>query len=345
MKSPLSLISELGGYENLEDGDFGRLAGFSLRKTLLPHDRFKKAISLIAELHHYRQHNKVGGGILICGPSGVGKSTLLDHYRESFPKVHDQQQTLIPVLYLETPSTPSVKNMAESILQALGDPFAHRGTAEEKTVRIYRLLEACKVELLLIDEFQHFIYAHSTVEFRRVSDWLKNIINHSGLAVVLVGLPEAEMVIQSNEQLARRFSAKHVLSAFDFNEESDFREFRGILKAFEQALPLPAEEPLYEANLARRFWVASNGLLDYVRKTLEGAVQVAGSAGHQSLDLGAYAAGFRKEIWKEAENRLNPFHPESPLRPLNRPGEPFYAAYQRHAIGSPLARRFMDGKK
>lgn len=312
---------------------------FSLRKTLLTHQRFIKVITHIAELHLHSQSNAVGGGLLVTGPSGVGKTTILQHYVDQFPRVREPQKTRIPVLHVVTPSSPTVKSFTESILLALGDPMARRGSAEEKTFRIFQLLKACEVEILLIDESQHFYYAHSIVEFRRVSDWLKNMISISGLAVVMFGLEETEMVIFSNEQLARRFSSRLNLSPFTFSDDEDFKEFRAALKGFQEVLPIEVDEPLYGANLARRFLIASNGLLDYVRKILEGAVVVAGRAGLKNLDLNTYSAGFRNNVWPEVTDRLNPFHPESPLRHLNRSGEPFYAGEKRNAIGSPLARR------
>jgi len=341
---PIDILIQYGeSSATLDPADIS-MVGFSLKKMLFPHSRFKEALRRIARLHNYSQQNEVGGGLLITGPSGFGKTTILQHYLELFPRVVELNHTRIPVLYVTTPASPTVKSMAEAILVALGDPIARRGSAEEKTFRIYQLLQACQVELLMIDEFQHFCYAHSIVEFRSITDWLKNVISLTGMGVVLCGLPEAEMVIQSNEQLARRFSTKYALTPFDVAQEGEFKEFRGILKSFQAAIPLPTEEPLYEANLARRFLIASNGLLDYVRKILEGAVEVAGDAQRDSLDIDLYAAGFRKQVWSDVPDRLNPFYPKSPLRPLIRPGEPFHAGDKRHAIGSPLARRMHNSR-
>ena len=341
--TPIEIIQNYAGAKT-DDGhrslnSLSETTNFSLRKTLLLHTRYKDTLTQIAELHHYSKANNVGGGFLIFGPSGVGKSTILEQYLEHFPRMHAQHKTTIPVLHVVTPASPTVKSMAEAILLALGDRTARRGSAEEKTFRIYQLFKACEVEIILCDEFQHFYYAHSVIEYRRISDWLKNLISVSGIAVVLCGLPESEMVVYSNEQLARRFSSRKHITTFELNNEMDFIEFRAVMKGFQQALPFAVEEPLYEANLARRFLVASNGLLDYVRKILEGAVVLAGRAGLQQLDMSTYAAAFRRNVWPEISDRLNPFHPESPIRLLNRHGEPFYSGDKRNALGSPLARR------
>jgi DNA transposition AAA+ family ATPase len=339
MMTPLDIIKQYADVPSANENTLAETSKFSLRKTLLEHTRYKQALTLIAELHEHSRHNNVGGGLLITGPSGVGKTTILEQYLDVFPRVQLPQKTTIPVLHVVTPGTPTFKSMAESILLALGDPMALRGTAEDKTFRIYQLLKACEVELLLVDEFQHFYYAHSVNEFRRISDWLKNLISISGIAVVLFGLPEAETVVYSNEQLARRFSTKQRLGSFRLNNPYDFMEFRAVLMGFQKKLPVSVEVPLFEANLTRRFLVASNGLLDYLRKILEGAVVISGKAGLQELTMETYAAAFRKHVWPEVPDKLNPFHPQSPVRLLIRPGEPFYSGDKRNALGSPLARR------
>ncbi len=337
--TPFQLIIKYADLDNHQKPIVDQLHGFSLRDTILEHQRFRTSLKSIAEIHYYCVKNKVGKGLLIIGPSGLGKTTILKHYAAQFPVSVEAKFTRIPVLFVSTPSLPTTELMAEAILLALGDPLATKGNTERKFERIKLLLKQCQVELLIIDEFQHFFYARTIVEFRTITDRIKTFIEATEIAVVLCGLPEAEMVTQSNDQMARRFSCKHTLTPFNLDSEHDFIEFRGVLKAFQEKLPLRVETPLFEANLARRFLIASNGLLDYVRKILEGAVSAATAAGHQSIDLPGYAEGFRREVWADVADRLNPFHQESPLRVLNRSGEPFYASYKRHAIGSPLARR------
>ena len=338
--NPIEIIQKFAAAPSRERSlDVSSTHGFSLRQTILEHSRFRSALKRIAELHHFSQQNHVGCGLLIIGLSGIGKSSVLKHYLKLFPIVQEPQVTRIPVLLVTTPASPTVKSMAEAILTAMNDPMATKGSAEEKTLRFYQLFERCKVELLLIDEFQHFYYAHTIVEFRRITDWLKNFISVTERAIVLCGLPEAELVVQSNEQLARRFSSKFTLSPFQMNPHEDFLEFRGILRALQEILPIPVDVPLFEANLARRFLVASHGLLDYVCKILEGSIRIAAEAGLKSLDMQVYSAAFKKEVWIDCGDRLNPFHPESHLRALNKSGEPFYPGHKRHTIGSPLARR------
>lgn len=322
-----------------EGRDPRRLLGFRLDSIPIVHHRFKSSIFQIAELHQRQRNGSLGAGITLCGMSGVGKSTILDAYTAQFPRYFETHSTRIPVLQATVPSAPTVRSLAGSILEAMGDQRSHRGTAPEKTTRIRAFFKRCGVELLLLDEFQHLFYAPNATAFRDVTDWLKNLLEENRTGMVACGLRASEYVIDSNEQLARRFSQRIRIEPFSFEDEADFREFRGILRAFEACLPIPPATPLHETNLARRFLVGSYGLLDYVIKILEGAVSAANLAKVDTLDLDVYAAGFRNRVWLDVPDRLNPFHEESPLRPLDRPGELFHLHVRQEIVGSPVANK------
>lgn len=338
--TPIELMTRYADFrDGVESAGDNALWGFKLQTAPIPHRRFREGMFRLAELHHSRRAYQSGSGLLFTGPSGAGKSTLIEYYESLYPRVHDQEGTRIPVLRVSVPSSPSAKSLAEAILVALKDPKAHRGTASEKTERIQWWLAHCGVELILLDEFQHLYYPATLAAFRDVTDWLKRLISNTDIGMVACGLPEAVHVVESNEQLARRFCARIQLTPFDLEDDDDFREFRGFLKALEALLPLPMETPLHESNLARRMHVASYGLLDYLGKVLEGAVSAAFAARLEKIDLPALAAGFRNRVWSTVPDRLNPFHPESILRPLDRVGEVFYLHTHHNPVGSPLARR------
>lgn len=313
--------------------------GFKLRMDPLPHRRYREAMFRMAELHQQRRRYGTGGGLLLTGPSGAGKSTMVRAYHANFARQYLSERTSVPVLLVSVPSSPTAKSLAGAMLLALGQKKAHRGTAPEKTAWVYDLFAKCGVEMVLLDEFQHIFYSPTLNAFRDVTDWLKNFLEDTKVGMVACGLSAAEMVVNSNEQLARRFSERIRISPFALEDEADFQEFRGILKALQALLPLPTELPLYEANLARRIYICSYGLLDYVVKVLEGAISVATSAGIENIDCQVLAAAFRQRVWRDVPERLNPFHPESPLRPLDRPGEVFYLHTRQDLVGSPVARK------
>lgn len=299
-----------------------QLSGFSIRNQIIEYPAYQDAFRRIERLHRRAMATGHPGGLLITGLSGTGKSTIKRQYAAGFPTVDDGSITLIPVLTVDTPPAPTVKNLAESILIALSDQMSHKGSAEQKTQRIYDFISRCGVTLLLVDEFQHFFEHGRRNEVRRVSDWLKSLINNAGIPVVLLGLPECELVLKLNPQLARRFSARYRLKPFGFATAVEIREFRGVLDAVQAALPMPSVS-WTSLEMARRFHYATFGLIDYVCKIADGAVELAREFGRAVIDEAVLAGAFEEEVWRDVPPKLNPFSPDAILRPLTEAGEPF----------------------
>jgi hypothetical protein len=295
---------------------------FSIRHKIISYPAFTEAMARIERLHRRSLTTGHSGGLLITGLSGSGKSTVGNEYLSRFKSYESDEVTIMPVLKVDTPAGPTVKNLAEEILIGLRDPMAHIGTTEQKTQRIYHYLKLSKVELVIIDEFQHFIENAKRSETARVTDWLKNIINKSNIPVVLLGLPSSEYLLHLNPQLARRFSARYSLRPFTFYEAEDIQEFRSVLNIVEKSLPLQSV-PLTEPGMSQRFHIATFGLIDFIGKIVDTAVMVAVDEGAKKIQMRHYAMAFMEEVWRDVPDQLNPFVPNAKLRALNQPNEPF----------------------
>lgn len=334
---PLELIKKHQRHqrENIKE----TLLNFSLADVILEHRQFDAAMTAIANVHHSRKTQGYSTGLLICGPSGVGKSTIIRQYSQHFPAYDEGNRTVMPVLVVTCPSSATASGLMSAMFTAMHYPVPSRSDLADKTLKVIKLIKLLGVQLLLLDEFQHAYYTATLPAFRQLIDTVKVVITETNIASVLVGLHEAHEVIATNEQVARRHSEKLEITPFKLEDDEDFKEFRSILKSYQAAMPLPVEVPLYEANLARRFLIASHGNLDYLRRLLEKSIHIAAFADVHHLDVHIYAAAFREYVWKSVPDKLNPFHNESPLRSLDKTGEPYYPWSLRHAIGSPLARR------
>lgn len=296
------------------------LSHFTLRKQVIEHPKFTLAVREIARLHERGKVAGVAEGMLFVAQTGSGKSTALKYYEARFPRIQSKGGTRIPVLRVETPEYPSVKTLAEAILFAMGDIAAAKGSASDKLRRIVIYFRECGVELLFIDEFQHFNDGGRKVESRRITDWLKNLINAVQIPVILAGLPGSIAVVNANPQLRRRFGAPHYMQPFGFDSEEERLEFRGVLNGIQSRLPMPCTS-LSENNMAQRFYYASHGILDYVVKIIDDAVSRSDSG--EELTQQSFEAAFKRTIWLDAPDHLNPFSSNATLRLLNKALEPF----------------------
>lgn len=296
---------------------------FSLRPLRISFEVFAGAIRKIASVHRKARFNDYGGGLLIAGPTGSGKSSALGYYESHFPAFDDIEGRIIPVLYVQTPSAPTVKNLAEAILSALGDPASCKGTSEEKTKRIYKFFIDCEVELLLIDEFQHFEEVNRRGATRDVTDWLKNLFNVTRVGVVLSGLPICEKTVAFNPQLSRRFSARHHMLGFSYQALERQLEFRGVLQSLQSEIPIGGI-CIHDDQFARRMFVATYGLIDYVISILEEVCDIARRTSATTLTLSMFSQAFKDSIWALCPDELDPFAEVFQVkRQLDQPGEPF----------------------
>lgn len=298
------------------------LFAFSIRHTIIEHPAYVEAIKKIELLHQRSKAANVAGGLLITGHTGSGKSTIKTQFAERYPRVEENERTLVRVLVVDTPSTPTVKSLVTAMLVALGDPASLKGTAEEKTERLYTLIKGCGVEILLIDEFQHYLDRAKTNEIYVATDWLKNLINRVNIPVVLIGLPRSASVLELNEQLRRRFSSRYSLDPFSFKYTDDIQHFRGVLRAIEEQLPINSIS-ISSPEMAERFYFATYGLIDYIAKIVDGAVQIAVLKQLKNLDLKVFEQAFYETVWGECSAELNPFSPDFRKRNLTLRAEPF----------------------
>jgi hypothetical protein len=262
--------------------------------------------------------------LLMIGPTGAGKTTLISSYTQKYPVIEDENGFRYPVLQATLPSPASERNLATALLYALGDPLAGKGTTGLMTLRLIKLLMDCQVELLILDELQHFVDRDSQKVLQNASNWLKTLLKETKVACVLVGLQgEAEQVVNINPQLARLFGDPLILSPFvwDENIPSTILEFRTFLADLEPLLPLAEPTNLQRRDLAQRIFVASEGLISYLMALIRRATQLALQLGKEYLDEELLAEAFAQRLAGKRRGIPNPFLGEVPAIQLqSNPG-------------------------
>lgn len=274
--------------------------------VLIKHRAFRTNLGRIDECMSSFTGNGEPMCMLLHGPAGVGKSTLALAYLADHPPVLSDERKMVPVLNATIPVPATMKNMASELLEKLGDPLSDRGTLEQRTKRLRKLLLECGTRLIILDEFQHFIDRKSERVILDVSDWLKNLISNTSIPVVLIGLPYSRSVLAANEQLLRRFSYQAELTPFSWTDEAHRKEFIKILDALDGELGKVLGEKSGLKEHAKRCHAATKGLIALIMKLLNGAAQKAVQSGSTRIELEHLAKSFRERLLPD-KSAPNPF--------------------------------------
>ncbi|AOJ84841.1 hypothetical protein WS86_30615 [Burkholderia savannae] len=294
---------------------------FNVRKSIVEHPDFVAALKSIEDVHQWLRESGEAGCLATIGESGAGKSTVLECYRAKFPVREEVLRRHVPVLYVIVPAVPTVRFLAEAILIALGEIPQVGQSSARLTEQIVKLVHGCGVEIIMLDEFQHFVEGDRR-SLKQVANWLKVLLDRLPAAVVLAGLPSLLGVLRVNGQLRRRFSRVTEIRRFDANTQEGARTFIGVMQALAKDMPLPMMD-IADKRVAMKLYYASAGLVDYMCKLLNGAYQIADRRGAKAVALRDFAAAFRVHIWKDAPPSRNPFDAKFNGVPLDQPGEPF----------------------
>jgi DNA transposition AAA+ family ATPase len=137
----------------------------------------------------------------VIGESRTGKSVACDAYRlRHFSVQASENAPMIPVVYWHSPPEAGPRELFVGILDYLKYQIT-RGTIAEVRERVYRILKACSVEMIILDE-AHRLRPKTFSEIRDIFDQLE-------IAVVLVGTDRLDAVIRRDEQVYNRFMACH----------------------------------------------------------------------------------------------------------------------------------------
>lgn len=234
--------------------------------------RFNHALNLIERCRKSTTSSSDPQCLLITGPSGSGKSSIFETYKSLNDKtIYEETRTKKVILSAEIPSPTTIMSFLEALLEELGDPFPTRGTKGNKHLRLIKLIKDCGVELILLDEFQHFVHPEKKKVNYDVSDCFKSLVNQTKVPVVLFGLSESKHVINCNPQLKRRFSMVYNLSPFGFESSLRMTEFAKLLYNIDQQLPFEELSGFAQDDMLDRFYYATDGLMDSIMKLIRDA--------------------------------------------------------------------------
>lgn len=233
-----------------------------LNKVRIKHTRIGQVMTDLDTLIYPGSQDSI---LLVCGPTGVGKSTLAHHVVDAALKQSAEAMQadagVIPAVYVEAPASGendfSWKLFYQRILAQLeGDleaPKAAYGVDPEsgRLVRprgangnslaalrtaVERALKARGVQFLVIDEAAHIIRQTRRNRLEIQLDTLKSLANQCGTQMVLVGSYDLYQLVSLSGQLARRTHVLH-FERYRQDRPEDVRAFTACVQKFQDTLP------------------------------------------------------------------------------------------------------------
>lgn len=306
------------------------------QKLIVLHPRFRDAVSLLERCHQsFAQPGEPACGALL-GISGVGKTSVVDHYFKLHPPHATETEIRRPVLKVTLQPDARPKGIAADILLALGDPAWSSGTVQTLTNRAVKLLNRCGVQLIVFDEFHHLFDMERARVMTKAAQWLKVLIVNTRIPVVVCGMPEAEHVLRA-EHTERRFKERLTLRCFNWRTPAGRAEFCGMLKRLDGALPLAEISGLAEADSAGRFYLACRGIPDYLMALVRGGLAEAVGRQAERIETADLARVFERRLAHQRvlAEQVNPFIGQPDASALDR----VRAADEIRSIGVGLSPR------
>jgi hypothetical protein len=210
--------------------------------------------------------------ILVLGPTGVGKTTLRlkieQMLAQSLSSELDINPTRVPVVSMETVAPDAGafnwRDHFRRLLLSMHEPLvpykmdrAHENggtlvgsvrsatqpTSADYQYAVEQALRHRRPVAVLIDEAQHLAKIPSGRRLADQLDVIKSIASHTGTVHVLFGTYDLLAFRNLSAQLSRRCFDIH-LRRYQLGDEK--RTFLGVLRSFEQNLPLPEAPDLLE---------------------------------------------------------------------------------------------------
>lgn len=220
-------------------------------------------------------------GLLLCGQSGSGKSTILDRFRAAHPATsRTDGQTACPVLAMEVPTDPTETRFWTALLTAAG--IAHRDTDPvlRKMQQATSVLAYLQVRMLVIDEFHNVLLGHARHQ-RQLLALIKGLSNPPlRMTMVLAGTEAAVLAIQTDDQLERRFDD------FVLPRWKDDEGYRRLLRGFERLLPLAEPSGLGDDDVATALHAKSGPTIGGLSRMLKRLTVLAIEGGRERIDIG-----------------------------------------------------------
>ncbi|WP_213994834.1 TniB family NTP-binding protein [Arsukibacterium sp.] len=250
---------------------------------------------------------KSPSGLIIEGPTGVGKTTTCEREQISINQRYEQAGLPAPIYMIKSPNNPGTKDYYSEILAAIGDHSPFTGTQQSLRERLYKQLVLKQVKVLIFDEFQQLIEKRSDKVVRHTLDDIKLISDKFNIACIFVGTSGVSNLAKKNEQAASRYPFIIRINYMGFSDQKKQAITRKFMSAFFKAHSLNILG-FDEYELCLRLYAATNGDLRLFVNLLDNATGFLTSPENiKPVALKTLAHSYKSLVSQVRITKVNPF--------------------------------------
>ena len=270
------------------------------QEAILRHPRLDQAFRDVSSM---AQSNSGTDIVCLLGPTGVGKTALVNHLQERIFLNHREEMLTdmdyLPLVAFEVPTSGEKRFSWRMFYSAWGEAFlepmmdqkqetiiengrvnirkVHNGT----TVAAMRdsivvTLIARRTAVVVLDEAIHIFRTMKGPALSTAVDALKSFANMTGITLVLVGSYELFPLVAVSGQLSRRSAIVH-FRRYEYGNTQDEQQFARVLLGLQQLLPIENRPNLIP--FSRKLHLACAGCVGILKTTLARALNLALEAG------------------------------------------------------------------
>jgi Cdc6-like AAA superfamily ATPase len=151
-----------------------------------------------------------GAGLVLVGPTGVGKSRALERYFKKHPILQGFQDpaSKSPLISVAAPSPCTSMQLARMILRESGYPIERDLPAHRLWELVWERMDLLKRFILHIDELQHVVQHMSDKDKQEVANLLKHGMYGRRISLIVSGVNDLVPFLEFDPQLLRRLTIK-----------------------------------------------------------------------------------------------------------------------------------------
>ena len=237
-RNPLEIVlDEMGADQllTLRESLFRQFASLTASERMLWLNNFEFILTpalkrLYQKLARIRDYRSLGQQrcLLIGGPSGMGKTTCLNVLTMMWEPEITDEVTLVRIVKVDAPANNrSSRTLFRRIINALGLSYLVSDSEDELFDTALAFLDACQVELIVIDEIEHM----TRHEHRRQVLDLSN--QTRGISIICASCNPASWT-EGDAEIAGRWNDLFLLEPYDLDQLAALLSYIEILLPFSQ---------------------------------------------------------------------------------------------------------------